>query len=71
MKRKTKTKLLKEKISKKFLLSLLEPYQPTLMSGEKIVDLSILTLGDSFHFTYTIEKGGVKNSKELQEGDCV
>jgi hypothetical protein len=68
---KRKRRVTKDKVAKKFLLSLLEPYQPILMPGEKITDLSILTDVDHFEFKYTIMKGGVENSKELQKGDCV
>lgn len=54
----------KERVSKKFLLSLLEPYLPTLKTNQKIIDLSIRTFLDDYEFTYVIieERGGVNNS---------
>jgi hypothetical protein len=60
----------KEKVSKAFLIGLLEPFHPTLKTGEKIVDLFIRTNQDNtFEFTYVIMGGGVKDSKELRKGD--
>jgi hypothetical protein len=61
----------KEKVSKKFLMSLLEPYYPTLKPGEEITDLSITTHLEEYVFNYIIMGGGVKDSKELSKGDSI
>jgi hypothetical protein len=71
---KLKRKEIKEKVSKTFLLSLLEPYHPTLMPGEKIIDVDFtyfLPDKDHVNIIYTISKGGVKHSKELCKGDAI
>lgn len=62
---------IKEKVSKEFLLSLLEPFHPTLKKGEKIVDLTITEdlFKDEFYINYIIKEGGVQDSKELSKGD--
>lgn len=62
-----KTRRVKEEVSKRFFLDLLEPYSPTLKSGEKIVDVSIKEIfdregKDSFSLMYTVQEGGGKNS---------
>lgn len=57
-----KTRRVKEEVSKRFLLDLLEPYSPTLKPGEKIVDVSIKEFTNSFSLMYTVQEGGGKNT---------
>ena len=62
---------LKERVSKTFLLSLLEPFLPILKEGEKITDLAIKSNLDTFDFTYIIMGGGANNNAQLREGEQV
>lgn len=57
-----KQKTVKETVSKGFLLSLLEPFHPTLKPNEKIVNLNFKNEFNTIEITYTIAEGGVKDS---------
>lgn len=57
-----KIRTIKEEVSKDFLLTLLEPFHPTLKPRERITDINFENNLETIIIKYHVVEGGVKNS---------